>query len=65
MENLENKYHVIIDTTDNSFKPYIDLNNNNTGCLDNVLRFETEENAKDYIAECGWEEWAGVEFIEE
>lgn len=53
--------YLIYDNSDNSMKPYISFDSDsNTGDIDSALLFDSEEEAKNYINNGGWSEWASV-----
>jgi hypothetical protein len=55
------KEFIICDNTDNSNKPYIGLDDNNTGDRDTAKTYDSEEEAEDAIKENNWSDWAYIE----
>ena len=55
--------YIIIDTTENTGKPFIagiDANNVNTSDIDQAETFNNKGDALNYIMFNGWEKWARV-----
>ena len=54
------KEFIIYDNSDNSSKPYIGIQDNNTGDIDTAKVFDSEDEAEDYIKFNNWENFASV-----
>ena len=50
--------HIIIDSSSNTGKIYIDENSDNCCFVENARVFPTKEEAEEYITNSGWNEWA-------
>ena len=59
-----NTYYLIADQTSNSGKEYISDDHSNTGDETSAKLFKTEEEAKAYITEQNWSDWAYVTTME-
>jgi|GEM_PF-3640514 len=59
-----NTYFLIADQTSNSGKEYISDDHSNTGDKTSAKLFKTEEEAKAYITEQNWSDWAYVTTME-
>lgn len=54
---------VIIDTTENTGKPYISEDLSNTGTIEGAWQFDSEKSAQEVIDASNWK-WASIEQIE-
>lgn len=52
--------YVIMDTTENTGRPFIDMNGDNCALLENAETFDTKRDALKAIESRKWGEWAKV-----
>jgi hypothetical protein len=57
------KHYVICDNTNNDNRPYITDNHENTGTIEGAIKFDSLEEANNYIKDNNWESWAYVNKI--
>ena len=51
---------IIIDKTENTGRPYIGDNGENSELEENAVRYESIEQAREVIEKNGWDEWAVI-----